>query len=318
MPLLADLVKIPIKSIAPKSSWDLHPFLSSSPNEYQLSSVAAMGLVLPPMVVEKITEGGDTEYILLSTRQWVKAYQNTFPEETTIAALVLSSKLKQEEVLQYLLHYKLTTYNFSRMEKAYFFSHCLDCMLINDVAKTFLPQLNEKAQAHTINKYVSLTKLELPLQNSVHSEQLPMKVALELLTLPVEDRIKLHTLFEQLELGGGKQKRLLVLCKDLAGRQNINITTLLNEECYTDILEHQEMNRPQKGASLLSCLYKQLFPESNKAEEDFDKRIKRMELPPSCTTTHSPAFEKDEVILSITFPTLTAMEEQITKIKKTF
>ncbi len=76
------------------------------------------------------------------------------------------------------------------------------------------------------------------------------------------------------------------------------------------------MNRPQKGASLLSCLHKQLFPESNRAEEDFNKRVKRMGLPASCTTEHSQAFEKDEVRLTITFPTLEAMEEQITTIKK--
>jgi hypothetical protein len=56
MQLLPYLKKICVKEISRKSNWDLHPFLSSLPTDHQLSTVAAMGLFHPPVVIEQLSK----------------------------------------------------------------------------------------------------------------------------------------------------------------------------------------------------------------------------------------------------------------------
>jgi ParB family chromosome partitioning protein len=244
------------------------------------------------------------------------AFCIAFPDETSIPVLLLQESNNKEKILRYLLTDKIHSNHFSPMEKAYILKHCLKHMDIETASRKFLPLMKEKAQPHIITKFISLCDLEPELQQSIHFEQMTPKLGLELLALSKEDRKTLHTLFKQFEFGGGKQKRLLSLCQDLSRRKQTTITKMLAGKEYDDIIKHTEMNIPQKGASLLSLLYKQLYPQSNSAEEDFNKRVRRMNLPPSFSVEHSPAFEKDEVQLRVTFATLTHLEKQVTTIKK--
>ena len=243
------------------------------------------------------------------------AFCDAFPDKKTIPVLLLPESNSHETILHYLLNDKIHANYFSPMEKAYFFQHCLKYMSLEEAALKFLPLMKEKTQPHIITRFISLCNLETELQQSVHSEQIHPKLGLELLSLAKEERKTIHTLFKKLEFGGGKQKRLLSLCKDLCGRRQTTITALLEEKEYEDILNHPEMNIPQKGASLLTLLHKQLYPQSNKAEDDFKKRVKRMELDPSCSIEHSQAFERDEVRLQVTFATLSQLEKRLETIK---
>lgn len=311
MPPSSEFKKVAIDDISPTDVWDLHPFVPARPSEQLCTSMAALGLLHPPI----LTAEEDTNYQLISGRKRLMAFADAFPEETAITALVLPENSSHEQILRYLLDDKIFTRNFSPMEKAYFFRHCLKYMSLEATALKFLPLLAEKVQSHTITKLISLSELEPDIQQSIHSGVLNPKLGLELLALSSKDRMTLHTLFQQLEFGGGKQKRLLSLGKDLSGRLQKSLTELLTEKEFRSILEHPEMNLPQKGASLLSCLHKQLFPQSNRAEEDFNKRVKRMELSPSCTVEHSLSFERDTVQLRVEFPTFDTLEKQLTTIR---
>ena len=309
---LTSFKEIPINTIQTKSIWNLHPFSPPKPSKNLCSSLAVLNLIHPPIVIAAENE---TYYILSGGRRLI-AFREVFPDKKTIPVLLLQRNIGQETILQYLLTDKIYSGHFSPMEKAYFFQLCLKHMSLKSVAQKFLPLMKEKKQPHIITKFISLCNLEPELQQSVHTEQINPKLGLELLSLSKEDRSTLHTLFKRLEFGGGKQKRLLTLSKDLAGRQQTKISTLLAEKEYEDILNHPEMNLPQKGASLLTLLHRQLYPQSNRAEENFNKRVQRMELAPSCSIEHSPSFERDEVQLHLRFATLGDLEKQLATIKK--
>ena len=190
------------------------------------------------------------------------------------------------------------------MEKAFFFSYCLQHLSTEDAARHFLPALGEKSQPQTVTRDSKLLKLEPELQRSVHSLKISEKTAFELLLLSRSERLALHTLFTQLGLGGGKQKRLLSLAKDLACRHGKTITELFSEKEVKDILTHVESNVPQKAAILFRFLQKQLFPNSEAAEEAFRKNVARIRLPGCCSIEHSQSFETDEVTLRIRFSSL--------------
>lgn len=309
---LTSFKEIPINDIQTKTIWNLRPFSLAKPSIELCSSLAVLNLIHPPIVIA----AENKTYSILSGRRRIIAFRKVFPDKKTIPILLLQENIGYERILQYLLTDKIYSGHFSPMEKAYFFQLCLEHMSIKSAAQKFLPLMKEKSQPHIITKYISLCNLEPELQQSVHTEQINPKLGMELLSLSKEDRSTLHTLFRRLEFGGGKQKRLLALSKDLAGRQQTQISTLLTEKEYEAILNHPEMNLPQKGASLLTLLHSQLYPQSNGAEEDFNKRVQRMKLESSCSIEHSPAFERDEIQLHLKFATLDDLEKQLATIKK--
>ena len=307
---------IPVDSIIIINEWNLTPFLTSPPTFKSSPTTPAIGILHPPIVKE--SNGNESNYELLCGQVRFKSFRNYFPEETHITVLVLPKDISDDEILQFVLNDKLVSGKFSIMEKAIFLQYCCKHLSLEEVSKSFLPPLDEKPQPYVIKKLILLTTLEPALQQSIHAGQLSHKLGHELLTLSAIDRTTLHDLFKQLELGGGKQKRLLTLCKELAFRQDKDITSLLTGDEYKAILTHSEMNVPQKGASLLNLLHKQLFPESNNAEDNFRKRVSRMELPANCIVEHSPAFERDEISLTVQFKDMEQLEKRTHIIKEIF
>jgi hypothetical protein len=76
------------------------------------------------------------------------------------------------------------------------------------------------------------------------------------------------------------------------------------------------MNKPQKIANLFTVLQKNLFPQSSSAEEGFLKTVHKMDLPAACSITHSQSFERDDVSVTLTFPSLSIVKNHIQAIKK--
>ncbi len=303
---------IKIEEIENSDDWNIHPFISSKPSARLRSSIKNTGLLHPPILLKLSTN----RYQLICGRARVSVFQQIYPDQALVTALVLDKKTSTRQILSYVLEDQLLTGSLSPMEKAYFFKLSLKHMTVDDAADYASLLLHEKIQAHTINKLVLLLELEQKLQIDVHNGRVGEKTALELLQLDAADRLILHSIFQEFELGGGKQKRLLALCKDLAFRQKQSIAELLSESEFREILIHHEMNHPQKAANLFSTLQKKLFPQSIAAEKYFMNNVNKMELPASCTVNHSQAFEKDEISVVLHFKTLTEVEKRLPEIKK--
>ncbi|MCF8055572.1 MAG: ParB N-terminal domain-containing protein [Desulfocapsa sp.] len=303
--------KVAIQSIEHSEEMNLHPFLSPEPPSTLCSSIHTLGLLHPP-ILKRLTPD---RYQLICGRYRLRALERLNFSENFTVALVLNEHSSSRQVLRYVLEDQQLSGTLSPMERAYFFSYCLKHIGIDSTIENFPSILGDKVQDHLIAKSLLLLDLEPELQYDVHAGKINEKLALDLLQLNATDRLALHSLFQELELGGGKQKRLLTLSRDLALQQEKTIASLLLEHDFVAILSHTEMNRPQKAATLLSILQKKLFPQSNSAEEHFKKCVNGMKLPPSCTINHSQAFERDEVAVTLRFETLTEVEKRLAEIK---
>ncbi len=306
------LEKINLQSIAFSNEGNLHPFLPSDPPERLCSSIHSIGLLHPPIL--KVSASG--EYQVLCGRYRLRALKRYATQATSISALVLKEQTSPENLLRYILEDQLLTGTLSPMERAYFFSYSVPLIGISATKELFISLYGDAIQNHLITNSLLLLKLESDLQHNIHLGKINEKLAFELLRLDSADRLTLHSLFQELELGGGKQKRLLTLSKDLAFQHGKTITSLLLEKEFADILDHPEMNRPQKTATLLSTLQNKLFPQSSSAEEHFRKSVNRMKLPPSCSISHSQAFERDEITVSLCFQSLTEVKNRLPEIIK--
>jgi ParB/Sulfiredoxin domain len=304
--------KVDIQQIGYSDELNIHPFLSSEPPGALCSSIHNIGLLHPP-VLKRIASG---RYQLICGRYRLRALERVNSSDNSIPALILDEHTTYPQLLQYLLEDQQFSGTVSPMERAYFFSYCLKHIGIDSTIENFPTILGDKVQEHFIRKSLLLLDLEPELQCAVHAGKIHEKLALDLLRLDSTDRKTLHSLFQELELGEGKQKRLIALSQDLALQQGKNITGLLQEHDFATILNHTEMNQPQKAATLFSVLQKRLFPQSSSAEEDFRRCVNRMKLPSSCSLTHSQAFERDEVFVTLRFKGLAEVEKRLAEIKK--
>jgi len=303
---------VEINAIELSNRWSLHPGLCSAPSTTLQSSVQRVGLLQPPILLQL----PENKYQLLCGHSRLVAHQNTVPTKTELTCLVLELNSSPQQILYTIVTDQLLSGNLTPIEKAYFFKYCLEYMEIKSAAQAFLPLLNEKIQIHTINKLTKLLLLEADIQLSVHNGIINEKIAHELLASNSDERQILHKIFLDLELGGGKQKRLMALSKDLAYGEGRSVTDIFSDTDCLEILEHPAMNKPQKIANLLTTLQKQLFPNSNAAEEEFLKKTSNWELPTTCSISHSQAFERDDIEVTLRFANIEAVEQKLSEIKR--
>lgn len=288
---------IDLSSINTSPSWTLHPFLDIPPAPVLKQSFEESGILHPPVVQQ--TDNGS--FNLICGQRRLYAVRNYF-RQTSLACLVIQPALPPSAFFQFILTDQQANGLLSPMEVAFFLYYCLDKMAEQQIAELFLPRLGYKKQTALIHKLTRLTALEKIIQQHIHAGLISDKTAFELLTLSPEDRLSLALLFDYLQLGSGKQNRLLILSRDLALRSHTTISSLFKQQEFLEVLTHQEMNVPQKSHLILELLQKQVYCRSTDAEHDFKEKVKKLKLPGNYEITHSLNFEKDEVYLTETFP----------------
>ena len=294
---------IPLDSINTTPSWTLHPFLGDTPSPLLKQSFEASGILHPPLV-QQVEDG---TFNLISGRSRLYALKYYF-KQTSIPCLVLHPALAPCTFLLYILTDQQLNAPLSPMEVSFFLKYCLDKMEEKEIADFFLPRLGLKKQTALIHKLTRLLTLEETIQQQVHHNLISDKIAFEFLTLPPVDRVTLSSLFDLLQPGTGKQNRMLMLSRDIALRSQKTISALLAEQEFKEILEHAEMNPPQKSHTILELLQRKFYSRSSDAELIFKERVKRLRLPDNFEITHSLNFEKDEVYLTETFQDLKSCE----------
>lgn len=294
---------IPLSSINITPRWNLHPFLDDTPSPALQQSFAESGILHPPLVL--LAQNGTFD--LICGRKRVHALRHYF-KQSSIPCLILQPAPAPSALFLSILTDQQLNGFLSPIEAAFFLSYCLDKMKEKEVTALFLPRLGYKQQTSILRQLVALLTLDEKLQQQIHHGLISDKIGFELLELPPEDRLSLSALFELLQPGTGKQKRLILLSRDIANRSRQTITSLFEEQDLRQILEHEEMNAPQKTHVLLELLQRKFYPRSSEAEHVFQDRVRRLKLPENYAITHSLNFEKDAVYLTVTFPDLESCE----------
>lgn len=186
------------------------------------------------------------------------------------------------------------------IELAHYLKLCSN-HLNNDEQHELYTRRSFPEKPHFTKRLLELLSLEYPLQVGLMEGLISENIARELLRMGPDDRAELYALFLQLNIGGGKQKRMLGLLRDLAGREGVSLSAYIQQDPLQAILNHPEMNIPQKTQSLLQHLQQHHSPALTHAELQFNTWRKGLTLPDTCTITHSIAFEQDSVTLSVKF-----------------
>ncbi len=288
---------VALASIAAESRWNLHPWCTAPcPRELEQSFELA-GILHPPLLVS--TPKG---WQLLAGRRRLQYAAKR--QMTEICCGVIDAGSGPEffaGLLQIALEDQKNAGELSICEKA----RILEIAAEGGgeaLVSVFLQRLEVSKNSAEAALLQQLPALGNTLLAEIHNNRISAHLCRELLDLSPSARLRLCRLFvDELGIGGGKQRRLFYQLRDCAGKDGRSIDELLASPEVAAILENDSQNRPLKNRLLSDWLQERLFPESREREKRFRNEVQQLPLPPGAELSHSPAFEKDELLLTLTF-----------------
>jgi len=274
------------------TAYSISPVPVEEVSDELCQSIARTGLLSPP--------------VLTCSRKIVAGWKRLRAAEKLnlghCPCTILPPDIPEPDILTITLEETIRSRRTTAAEQAIFFKKILAFMDKQQAADRFLPLMGYSPHPPLIDRLLKLLDLEDLLLNSLHQGILDESTAREMLQIPFRDRMALFELIEMLQLSTGKQKKLITVARELAGRHRKSITDLLADREIQRILNRTEDNMPQMAANLMKLLDRLRFPQLSEARQEFRKFAGSLDLPAQVTLDHSPAFEKDTVTLTITFP----------------
>jgi hypothetical protein len=118
-------------------------------------------------------------------------------------------------------------------------------------------------------KLAGLCRLPEPLQEGVLEESIPFSMALELGGLETPTALALARVFRKLRPSLNKQREILTLVREIAGREACPIPDVLEDPELGRILDVDEGDANRKTGQLRAWLRRRRFPGMARAEENF-------------------------------------------------
>ncbi len=298
---------ISLASIKPTTKWNLHPWdLHVIPPDLQ-ESLLRIGVIHPPIVIKE----SEASFEIVSGFKRF-AFIQASPPQDRIDCMVIEEGASGKYLLDIILTDQSNKSTLSLAEKARFVEIACRFFTHEEIVENYLARLELKKRRSLIPMLLEILPQDESIVRAIHCGRLQEKMIFELIKLPeAADRQALVALYENLGMGDGKQKRFFSLIRDIAFREGSSIDAYLKKKEIQAILNHREMNVPQKVNQLGDLLQGHLTPSSSKAELDFIKRVKTLQLPASHSLSHSPSFEKDEITLSIRFKDFTTCKQYL-------
>ncbi len=300
---------IPLDSINFSPEWNLHPWeFGVIPTELQ-ENFTQNGIIHPPLVIAN----SENAFTIVSGARRLE-FVRRFTNSPQIHCLVIKQDTPHHDILTLLLADHNCGSQLSLAEKARFVEIACRMLKMGEMVAHFQQKLQIKNGRSTIPSLLKILQQKDPFIKEVHEGRIQERMVFEILSLPEEtDRLALVQLFKDLGMGDGKQKRFFNLIRDIAFRQGSTICSYLQKKEIADILQHKELNIPQKIQHFGNLLQQEINPKSSDAESRFVKQLRSLELPANHSISHSPSFEKDEITLSITFKNFAACEQYLNK-----
>lgn len=288
-------------------SYSLNPF----PEDFKqdlVQSISELGILQPPLLLEQ-----QDGYIILSGRNRIEAYlqicNNSLesPQQKKrkdqITALIITAALEKKKgyplhLFKALLQHQLLGNRLTLIEQAVFLKKAAKVLDKQDLV-SFLPLLGLKAKPHIPGELISLLNLEVSVQQGMHEGLISQRSGKKLGCFSPDDQNKLAEIICKYQLAGSKQQKLLERFFQLTKRKKIAAKRLL--DLWKETVKEKQLNGPQQSTSLLRWLDQQYHPRLARAEGEFRTFSSQLQLPAGVRLEHSPAFEEEQITLSINF-----------------
>ena len=300
---------IKLVDISTDSRWNLHPWVRDERSQELEESFRQTGILHPPVVMQS-----DEKYQLLCGYRRLKYAEQTGLKQ--ISCGIVKKGTEPAALMTLILEDQKITGELSPVEK-FRFLQLAEELGGEELKKYFIRGLGLSRKQAEVELLAQLHTQPIEILRDIHHNRLSLQIFAELQQLPnPEDRHRLLQLFREWDLGGGKQKRLFQQLRDCAGKEGKSIGGLLDVQEIQEILNHEQLNVPQKIQHLNATLQQHLLAESSAREKTFREEVRKLGLPSRAELNHSPSFERDDVTLSLTFPDMEACKVWLKREKK--
>jgi len=255
------------------------------------TSIDRLGLLHPPLV-----QRHGEEYIILSGRKRILAADQLGMQE--IPCLVVEDTISDSMKWEILLTHALIGSQLSFVEQAHLFAKAGQ-EIKDEQLLALLPILGHKKNPqllHTFSRSLSLVQAAV---KALHRGCLQPKSIDLLDKCQPQDQETLIELIDSFRLGGSKQRNLILLALDLTRRHNVSLREIIEE--WQKERKGSKTNQPQQVADLFSWLAAKQAPRHHKAQQEFKKFVREIQLPASCSLSPTASFEDEQLTLAIRF-----------------
>ncbi|MEE4166033.1 MAG: ParB N-terminal domain-containing protein, partial [Desulfocapsaceae bacterium] len=278
--------------------FSLHRDLDSTPSPELVNSVKRHGLLHPPIVMKT----GDG-YQVVCGRYRIQALLTIKSHQDVLCRVI--EPVDKETFLSIILEDQRLCGPLSAIMTARFVK-LVDRLVPESAGDDIIKQCNI-GPCGQVRRLLPLLTLEESIRQAIHHGSVSDRTGLILCSMTPEDRIFFCDLFMALGLNKNKQRQLVDMCRVLTVHTGKSIKNLFHEDFSEFLPKNLPANTPQAAARLMRAVHEASHPLSSEAEKHFHEQKKGLGLPANCSLSHSPAFEKDQVTLSIDFINIAEM-----------
>jgi hypothetical protein len=132
-------------------------------------------------------------------------------------------------------------------------------------------------------------------KNILIQDKINLKTALRICAAAEKDRPSLVSLFEQVSFTSSQAQQILEMLEEICFRDKIPVDAVFEKINLIDLLP---LERPQK--TIIDALFKLRYPLYTNEEQEWQREIKKLNLPPHIKVAHSPFFEHQQIQLHAT------------------
>jgi ParB family chromosome partitioning protein len=170
--------------------------------------------------------------------------------------------------------------------------------------------------AALIMKLMDLCRYPKQIQDAVISGSVSLSMARALSRMEAAVAIQLTHLFCDLKIGLNKQREIITLIQDIAKRDNLTQSAVLNSAQRLDILKDKDIDKTKRYQRMKHYLKGRRFPALSQAEAMFEIYKRKLNLGNRIKLIPPPYFEGDTFTFSILFNNRVELTDSVAKLDK--
>lgn len=175
-------------------------------------------------------------------------------------------------------------------------------------------KLGLPGQRKILAKMVRLSALPDPILDGVVDGLFNLPTAIAFSEMPLPDQLALARFLRVLRPSSNIQREMLGLVQDIAAREGVAITDLLDRPGVGGIAFDEEIDRNRRVRKVRQTLQQMRFPRMTADRERFHQMVAGLKLGDNVQISHPPDFEGDTYTMTIRFNNGNDMREAQTRI----
>ncbi|MBL7075080.1 ParB-like nuclease domain-containing protein [candidate division KSB1 bacterium] len=196
-----------------------------------------------------------------------------------------------------------TVRSFNLIEKALVLGKLVDTFGVErkEVVQSYMPLVGLQPSPKLLGDHLSLRHITSGMKEYVVKKGVVLANAILLSGFSPGDQGVLLPLLSSLYLSTGMLRELIEWIDEIALREDVEVAGVVNDPGITQILFHPQWSVPTKTEKIRQALRARKYPQLTGMTEAFDRRRKRLKLPPRVALSPPPFFEGDHLKLSFQF-----------------